>query len=97
MNECCVWPACLLLSVGTKSKSLTPQWDIMAKRVSDAGRPSVSLQDEVHELDWALCVGDVYYKPQWGRTLMGDFFLSGVPQDVCFLKIHNKVPTSGRI
>uniref|UniRef100_A0A674N1D1 Metastasis associated 1 n=1 Tax=Takifugu rubripes TaxID=31033 RepID=A0A674N1D1_TAKRU len=36
---------------GTKSKSLTPQWDIMAKRVSDAGRPSVSLQDEVHELD----------------------------------------------
>uniref|UniRef100_A0A674MV45 Metastasis associated 1 n=1 Tax=Takifugu rubripes TaxID=31033 RepID=A0A674MV45_TAKRU len=38
-------------SAGTKSKSLTPQWDIMAKRVSDAGRPSVSLQDEVHELD----------------------------------------------
>lgn len=38
-------------SVGAKSKSLTPQWDIMAKRVSEAGRPSVSLQDEVHELD----------------------------------------------
>uniref|UniRef100_A0A8C4F5I5 Metastasis associated 1 n=1 Tax=Dicentrarchus labrax TaxID=13489 RepID=A0A8C4F5I5_DICLA len=36
---------------GTKSKALTPQWDIMAKRVSEAARPSVSLQDEVHELD----------------------------------------------
>ncbi|XP_013875220.1 metastasis-associated protein MTA1 [Austrofundulus limnaeus] len=36
---------------GTKSKALTPQWDIMAKRVGDAGRPSASLQDEVHELD----------------------------------------------
>ncbi|PWA29715.1 hypothetical protein CCH79_00007992 [Gambusia affinis] len=36
---------------GTKSKALTPQWDIMAKRVSDAGRPSASLQDEIHELD----------------------------------------------
>ncbi|KAI3367468.1 hypothetical protein L3Q82_026331, partial [Scortum barcoo] len=31
---------------GTKSKGLTPQWDIMAKRLSEAGRPSVSLQDE---------------------------------------------------
>lgn len=38
-------------SAGTKSKGLTPQWDIMAKRLSEAGRPSVSLQDEVHELD----------------------------------------------
>ncbi|KAK2826530.1 hypothetical protein Q5P01_020744 [Channa striata] len=36
---------------GSKSKALTPQWDIMAKRVSEAGRPSASLQDEVHELD----------------------------------------------
>uniref|UniRef100_A0A1A7Y1C9 Metastasis associated 1 family, member 2 n=1 Tax=Iconisemion striatum TaxID=60296 RepID=A0A1A7Y1C9_9TELE len=36
---------------GTKSKALTPQWDIMAKRVGDAGRPSASLQEEVHELD----------------------------------------------
>ncbi|KAM6912351.1 LOW QUALITY PROTEIN: metastasis-associated protein MTA1 [Xenentodon cancila] len=36
---------------GTKSKGLTPQWDIMAKRISDAGRASASLQDEVHELD----------------------------------------------
>lgn len=40
-----------LPSAGTKSKALTPQWDIIAKRVSEAGRPSVSLQDEVHELD----------------------------------------------
>ncbi|KAL7380543.1 hypothetical protein ABVT39_019423 [Epinephelus coioides] len=36
---------------GSKSKVLAPQWDIMAKRLSEAGRPSVSLQDEVHELD----------------------------------------------
>ncbi|XP_067335244.1 metastasis-associated protein MTA1 isoform X1 [Channa argus] len=36
---------------GSKSKALTPQWDIMAKRVSEAARPSASLQDEVHELD----------------------------------------------
>uniref|UniRef100_A0A3Q3LRB1 Metastasis associated 1 n=1 Tax=Labrus bergylta TaxID=56723 RepID=A0A3Q3LRB1_9LABR len=36
---------------GSKSKGLTPQWDIMAKRMSDSARPSVSLQDEVHELD----------------------------------------------
>ncbi|KAF3845179.1 hypothetical protein F7725_008342 [Dissostichus mawsoni] len=36
---------------GSKSKMLTPQWDIMAKRLSEGPRPSVSLQDEVHELD----------------------------------------------
>lgn len=36
---------------GTKSKGLTPQWDIMAKRVSEVGRPSAPIQDEVHELD----------------------------------------------
>ncbi|XP_028293705.1 metastasis-associated protein MTA1 [Gouania willdenowi] len=36
---------------GTKSKALTPQWDIMAKRMSESGRPSASLQDEIHELD----------------------------------------------
>uniref|UniRef100_A0A8C2Z882 Metastasis associated 1 n=1 Tax=Cyclopterus lumpus TaxID=8103 RepID=A0A8C2Z882_CYCLU len=36
---------------GSKSKILAPQWDIMAKRLSEAGRPSVSMQDEVHELD----------------------------------------------
>ncbi|XP_035766951.1 metastasis-associated protein MTA1 [Neolamprologus brichardi] len=36
---------------GAKSKVLAPQWDIMAKRVSEAVRPSSSLQDEVHELD----------------------------------------------
>uniref|UniRef100_A0A3Q0SKP0 Metastasis associated 1 n=1 Tax=Amphilophus citrinellus TaxID=61819 RepID=A0A3Q0SKP0_AMPCI len=36
---------------GAKSKILAPQWDIMAKRVSEAGRSSSSLQDEVHELD----------------------------------------------
>lgn len=33
-----------------KSKALIPQWDIMAKRC-DTGRPSASMQDEVHELD----------------------------------------------
>uniref|UniRef100_A0A4W6C1R3 Metastasis associated 1 n=1 Tax=Lates calcarifer TaxID=8187 RepID=A0A4W6C1R3_LATCA len=36
---------------GSKSKALAPQWDIMAKRMSEAARPSASLQDEVHELD----------------------------------------------
>ncbi|XP_026156057.1 metastasis-associated protein MTA1 isoform X2 [Mastacembelus armatus] len=36
---------------GSKSKALAPQWDFIAKRVSEAGRPSASLQDEVHELD----------------------------------------------
>lgn len=41
--------------LGAKSKVLAPQWDIMAKRMSEAVRPSSSLQDEVHELDWALC------------------------------------------
>nr|XP_020463642.1 metastasis-associated protein MTA1 [Monopterus albus] len=35
----------------SKSKALTPQWDIMAKRVSEVGRPLASRQDEVHELD----------------------------------------------
>ncbi|RVE57514.1 hypothetical protein OJAV_G00216860 [Oryzias javanicus] len=34
-----------------KSKGLTPQWEIMAKRVSDASRAAASLQEEVHELD----------------------------------------------
>lgn len=43
------------LFLGAKSKVLAPQWDIMAKRMSEAVRPSSSLQDEVHELDWALC------------------------------------------
>lgn len=47
------------LSAGSKSKALTPQWDIMAKRVSEAGRPSASQQDEVHELDWTLCRNDL--------------------------------------
>lgn len=55
-------------SAGSKSKVLAPQWDIMAKRLSEAGRPSVSLQDEVHELDWTLCGNDLYYKPWWGET-----------------------------
>ncbi|KAM7376176.1 hypothetical protein PAMP_005921 [Pampus punctatissimus] len=36
---------------GSKSKALTPQWDIMAKRMSDVARPSAPIQDEVHELD----------------------------------------------
>uniref|UniRef100_A0A668AX86 Metastasis associated 1 n=1 Tax=Myripristis murdjan TaxID=586833 RepID=A0A668AX86_9TELE len=36
---------------GTKSKALAPQWDIMAKRVSEPGRPTGPMQDEVHELD----------------------------------------------
>lgn len=49
-NILCVISLCYS-SAGSKSKSMTPQWDIMAKRVSEAGRPSVSLQDEVHELD----------------------------------------------
>lgn len=40
-----------MYNLGTKSKALAPQWDIMAKRVSEVGRPSASLQDEVHELD----------------------------------------------
>nr|XP_057912316.1 metastasis-associated protein MTA1 isoform X2 [Doryrhamphus excisus] len=34
---------------GTKSKALT--WDIMAKRMSEMGRASAAMQDEVHELD----------------------------------------------
>ncbi|XP_061700148.1 metastasis-associated protein MTA1 [Syngnathoides biaculeatus] len=36
---------------GTKSKGLAPQWDIMAKRMSDVGRASAAMQDEVHQLD----------------------------------------------
>nr|XP_061798086.1 metastasis-associated protein MTA1-like [Nerophis lumbriciformis] len=36
---------------GTKSKALTPQWDIMAKRMSDVSRPSAAMHDEVHQLD----------------------------------------------
>nr|XP_019953784.1 PREDICTED: metastasis-associated protein MTA1 [Paralichthys olivaceus] len=36
---------------GSKSKVLAPQWDIMAKRMSEVGRSSASLQDEIHELD----------------------------------------------
>ncbi|KAG7510968.1 hypothetical protein JOB18_037045 [Solea senegalensis] len=35
----------------SKSKVLAPQWDIMAKRMSEVARPSASLQDEIHELD----------------------------------------------
>nr|XP_061825168.1 metastasis-associated protein MTA1-like [Nerophis lumbriciformis]XP_061825170.1 metastasis-associated protein MTA1-like [Nerophis lumbriciformis] len=34
---------------GTKSKVLT--WDIMAKRMSEIGRASAAMQDQVHELD----------------------------------------------
>lgn len=58
-------------SAGSKSKGLTPQWDIMAKRVSEASRPSVSLQDEVHELDWPLCGNNLYYKTpvRWDTLL----------------------------
>lgn len=33
-----------------KSKPMT-QWDIMVKRMHDASRLSMSLQDKVHELD----------------------------------------------
>ncbi|KAJ3613683.1 hypothetical protein NHX12_019929, partial [Muraenolepis orangiensis] len=36
---------------GGKSKGLAPQWDIMAKRISEPTRPSVHMRDEVHELD----------------------------------------------
>ncbi|KAM9786788.1 metastasis-associated protein MTA1 isoform X2 [Syngnathus typhle] len=36
---------------GSKSKGLTPQWDIMAKRMSEVGRPSPAMHDEVHQLD----------------------------------------------
>ncbi|XP_077418673.1 metastasis-associated protein MTA1 [Vanacampus margaritifer] len=36
---------------GTKSKALAPQWDIMAKRMSEVGRASAAMQDEVHQLD----------------------------------------------
>ncbi|XP_061551770.1 metastasis-associated protein MTA1 [Phycodurus eques] len=36
---------------GTKSKGLAPQWDIMAKRMSEVGRASAAMQDEVHQLD----------------------------------------------
>ncbi|KAM8833951.1 metastasis-associated protein MTA1 isoform 2-T2 [Synchiropus picturatus] len=36
---------------GSKSKVLAPQWDIMAKRMSDVGRASAPLQEEIHELD----------------------------------------------
>ncbi|XP_077477475.1 metastasis-associated protein MTA1 [Stigmatopora argus] len=36
---------------GTKSKGLTPQWDIMGKRISDVSRPSAAIRDEVHQLD----------------------------------------------
>uniref|UniRef100_A0A8B9KH72 Metastasis associated 1 n=1 Tax=Astyanax mexicanus TaxID=7994 RepID=A0A8B9KH72_ASTMX len=37
---------------GSKPKVLTPQWEIMSKRMSEQGRPPSALQDnEVHELD----------------------------------------------
>ncbi|KAM6960942.1 metastasis-associated protein MTA1 [Aplochiton taeniatus] len=36
---------------GTKSKGLTQQWDIMAKRVTEPTRNSAPIQDQVHELD----------------------------------------------
>ncbi|XP_041927641.1 metastasis-associated protein MTA1 [Alosa sapidissima] len=36
---------------GTKPKALTPQWDIMSKRVCEPGRTAPPLQDQVHELD----------------------------------------------
>ncbi|XP_067310677.1 metastasis-associated protein MTA1-like [Pseudorasbora parva] len=36
---------------GPKPKVLAPQWEIMAKRVSEQGRTPSVLQDEVHELD----------------------------------------------
>lgn len=38
--------------IGSKSKMLGPQWDIMAKRMSEQGRTPSAMQDnEVHELD----------------------------------------------
>lgn len=41
--------------IGSKSKVLGPQWDIMSKRMSEQGRPPSAMQDnEVHELDWPL-------------------------------------------
>lgn len=87
--DLCVYDEHLLYSpssVGTKSKSLTPQWDIMAKRVSEAGRPSVSLQDEVHELDWTLCGNELYYKPQWGKTHCWEYKFC-----LCNVWLHSKV------
>lgn len=36
---------------GPKPKVLAPQWEIMAKRVSEQSRTPSGLQDEVHELD----------------------------------------------
>ena len=36
---------------GGKSKGLAPQWDIMAKRISEPSRAAMHLRDEVHELD----------------------------------------------
>lgn len=40
----------LLLPTVAKSKPMT-QWDIMVKRMHEASRLSMSLQDKVHELD----------------------------------------------
>lgn len=52
------WAPILLLSsrffpphTVSKSKPMT-QWDIMVKRMHEASRLSMSLQDKVHELDW---------------------------------------------
>lgn len=37
---------------GSKPKTMTPQWDIMAKRVTEPGRTSgPPMQEEIHELD----------------------------------------------
>ncbi|XP_057199616.1 metastasis-associated protein MTA1 [Triplophysa rosa] len=36
---------------GSKPKVLAPQWDIIAKRMSEPSRTPSGLQDEVHELD----------------------------------------------
>lgn len=37
--------------LGSKTKALTPQWDIMAKRTGEVGRPLAHMQKVVHELD----------------------------------------------
>lgn len=76
---------CSSSPVGTKSKGLTPQWDIMAKRVSEVARPSAPMQDEIHELDWTLCRNDLFCKPQWGETPAGSLW------GWCVLKIISLV------
>lgn len=87
---------CSSSSAGSKSKALTPQWDIMAKRVSEVARPSVSLQDEVHELDWTLCGNDLYSKPRWGEThCCTSLFIPCCFYNVWLLKADHEVPNIG--